>query len=308
MVGRQLSITSWPARSSKRVKARVDTDPVTDAEAFASKPDHTGFTEMTNQDEANVCGDINEPDKHVAAIGHHRNLATPNCKSITGGLPARTAYDELLNPDPQTGHCKVEVSIVEIGLVSNLVVSTDISIPDPTASEKAKVQYYLLANPSGSSADDSWTLPPLARLPGDSPTRDFVPPWFASQAVTPYGQCPRLTFPTRASKRRICSVVSRSRRKLNLQKTTMRDGLLTKPSHGYRGSDRKTDKLFARSEPDLRIIAGDHDCTHLTAGDYEAPSLAKIRSEWWDTGCINELGTVGKDNTVRLMAGDEIAA
>ncbi|KAK9245959.1 hypothetical protein V1506DRAFT_536731 [Lipomyces tetrasporus] len=320
MVERQLSITSWPPRFSKPVQARDDAAPVTDAEAFASKPDQSGFTEMTNQDEANVYVDINEPrllpmsgKDAAAAIGHHRILATPNWKSITG-WPACTPCGEL-NPDSQARHGEVEVSILETDVLSNFVVSTGEPIAD-RASEKAKIQYYyLLANYSSGASVDSWTLPPPARLPGDSPTRDFVPPWFASQAATQHGQYPRLAFPARAGEHRICSVVSRSRRKLNPRKTTTtRSGtLLTKPLREYRGSDRKMDNQIVGAEPDLRIIiAGgdDDDCTHLTAGlpgDYKPPSLAKIRgSDWWDTGYIYELEDVVKDNMRRR--GHEIAA
>ncbi|KAK9429732.1 hypothetical protein V1505DRAFT_373191 [Lipomyces doorenjongii] len=296
MLKRQSPATTCIPRSSKRARAAHGVSPPgrldVAANAIPSKPKRRRVTQKKKQLGTRVYDEINDRTVLTTVPASNENLCASDCDGIflspkwkpINRTPVATPIDEP-NPGVRNEIRKQEVSLLNNELLSDLGVPEN-EIQDQIRKTVFKVLYHPLSSSSVTSIPPAWTLSQLARIPDGSPTRDFVPPWFASHAPAICVGCAQ----------------SRDASPSNLP-----------PSHTHhktpdqfidRGLDRKKDDGIADAEPDLMSRTPGLDDGSRDFGNSETHSPATIRAaEWWDTAYFDEL--VAKVYKLLLVSGDE---
>ncbi|KAK9371906.1 uncharacterized protein V1513DRAFT_454041 [Lipomyces chichibuensis] len=318
MLKRQSPTTTCIPRYSKRARAAhsVSAHARLVANAIPSEPKRKRVTQKKKQPRTRLYGEINDrtvltivptSDEDLCASDWDGIFLPPKWKPINSTHIATP----ISKPDGPNEIRKQEASLLKKELLSDLVVSEN------EIQDQIRKSIKLLFNPLISSSvtsipPESWTLSDPARIPDGSPTREFVPPWFASNPPSP------------------CVVQSRDASSLsNLPPSHMHHNLLRdytdkitselkeEDNEGEvcmdylnklcRGLDRNNDDGITVAEPDLVSRSGGLDSGSRNLENSGAHSPTKIRAtEWWETAFFNEL--VAKVYKLLLVAGDEIAA
>ncbi|KAK9317343.1 hypothetical protein V1522DRAFT_402774 [Lipomyces starkeyi] len=319
MLKRQSPTTTCIPLSSKRprvahgVSARGRLDVA--ANAIPSKPKRKRVTQKKKQPRTRVYDEINDrtvlttvpaSDEDLSASDCDGNFLSPKWKPIN-----RTPIDEP-NPGVRNEIRKQEVSLLKNELLSDLVVSEN-EIQDQIR-KSIKVLYHPLISSSVTSIPpESWTLSQLARIPDGSPTRDFVPPWFASHSPSPCVVCaqsrdassPSHNPPSHTHYKTpdlLHDFADEIRSEFKLLEDD-NEGELWTAKFIDRGLDRKKDDGIVDAEPDLMSRSGGLDDGSRDLAKTHSPTKMRA-SEWWDTAYFNEL--VAKVYKLLLVAGDEI--
>ncbi|KAK9330867.1 hypothetical protein V1520DRAFT_339431 [Lipomyces starkeyi] len=310
-----IPLSSKRPRAAHGVSARGRLDLA--ANAIPSKPKRKRVTQKKKQPRTRVYDEINERTVLTTVPASDEDLSASDCDGIflspkwkpINRTPVATPIDE---PNPGVrNEIRKQVSLLKNELLSDLVVKEN-EIQDQIR-KSIKVLYHPLTSSSVTSIPpESWTLSQLARIPDGSPTRDFVPPWFASHspspcfgASSPANQAPSHTHHKTLDLLRDFTDEIKSEFKLVEDDN---DGeLWTDYLHKFidRGLDIKKDDGIVDAEPDLKLRSGGLDDGSRDLAKTHSPT--KIRaSEWWDTASFNEL--VAKVYKLLLVAGDEIVA
>ncbi|KAK9387185.1 hypothetical protein V1515DRAFT_602059 [Lipomyces mesembrius] len=295
MLKRQSPTTTCIPRSSKRPRAAHGVSargrPDVAANAIPSKPKQRRVTQKKKQPGTRVYDEINDRTELTTVPASDEDLCASDCDAIflsPKWKPINTLATPIDEPEPNLGMRneirKQEVSLLSNELLSDLVVPEN-EIQDQIRKTMFKILYHPLTSSYVTSIPPAWTLSQLTRIPDGSPTRDFVPPWFASPSPAPCVGCAQ----------------SPDASPSNLPQSH------THHKTPDQGLDRQADDVIVDAEPDLMSRSRGLDDGSRDLGNSETHSPTKIRAtEWWDTAYFNEL--VAKVYKLLLVKGDEIVA